>query len=262
MRKAYADVQAELDRVDLDLQRKKLQLETARAQLRETPEFVTLQKAMSDDAVWQEVAQTPAGQPDWGRIRERTLNTQTFNPVHTEVSGRVLQLEMEVNASVPRKAQLKEQLATMTEDLKARESALRTDEALLDKMQQERDAGLAKLQEDRTYQLVLLNRGRQQELDALKREGDARLAQIDRTITQQKGLFDDLVRRYNQAQLAKAQEDAADIRLGSPAVAPDEPKSRGLAVLALLAALLGGLAGLVAAGIREVFSSGRRGTSE
>ena len=241
---------------------KRLQTDTARGQLKETPEFITLQKAMSDDAVWQEVSQTPASQPDWEKLRGQILKTQAVNPVYTELTMRVLQMEMEVNALVPRKVQLTDQLASMAEDLKAKESALRTDEALLDKLQQERDAGLGKLQEQRGYQLNLLNRGRQQELDALKREGDARLAQIDRNIAQQKGLFDDLVRRYNQAQLAKAQVDTADIRLGSPAVAPNEPKPRGLAVLALLAALLGGLAGLVAAGIREALSGARTGVPE
>lgn len=253
MRKAYADVQAELGRVDLEVEQKKLLLAAARDQLKDTPEFVTLQKAMTDDALWQEVNQSPE-QPDWSKLRDRSLRSQAVNPVHTDLTNRVLQLEMEVNALVPRKQQLTDELAVMTEELKGKEVALRTDEALLEKLQQERDAGLAKLQEEREYQMILFNRNRQQDLDTLKRQGDTELARIERDVSQQKGLFDEMMRSYNQAVLAKAQEEAEDIRLGSPAVPPDLPKPRGLVLMTFLAALAGGVAGFLYILFREALT--------
>jgi uncharacterized protein involved in exopolysaccharide biosynthesis len=251
MRKAFSDVQAELSRVNLESEQKKLLLAAARQQFKDIPEFITLQKAMSDEAMWQEMAKSQGDSPDWQKLRDRTLLTQTVNPVYTDLSSQVLQLEMEVNALVPRKSQLEQELAAMEEDIRNRDAGIRADDAALEKLQQERDAGLAKLQEERNLQVALFNRDRQQELDALKRTGQIELAAIDRTISQQKSLFDELLRKYNQAQLAKAQKESEDVRLGAPAVAPDNAKPRGTGVLALLAALLGGLAGLLAAAVRE-----------
>lgn len=251
MRKAYGDVQAELGRVDLEAKQKNLLLEAARSQLKDTPELVTLRKAMTDDALWQEVNQAPTAPPEWDKLRERALQSEVVNPVHTELTSRLLQLEMEVNALVPRKQQLTEELAAMAEDLKEKEISLRTDEARLEKLQQERDAGLAKLQEEREFQMILFNRGRQQDLDTLKRQGDSELARIERNIAQQKGLFDELMRSYNQAVLAKAQDKTEDIRLGAQAVEPEQATPRKLSLFTLLAGLVGGISGLFYLLIRD-----------
>ena len=251
LRKAYADLQDEQARVASQLQLKQLQLEAARRQLAATPPLVTLQKAMTDDAMWRSVAGGKEETPDWKALQQRSLVTQEVNPVYTSLSAKTAEIEMDVNAMTPRAAGLTKDLDRISSEMKSLETNLRGEEASLEKLQREREAGLAQLQEQRANALATLQRDRQGELDGLKLEADARLAQLDRDITQKRQLFDRLAANYTQALLAKGQQDVEDVSLAAPAVPPQVPEPRGLATKGLLAAMIGGLLGLGAALVRE-----------
>jgi len=113
---------------------------------------------------------------------------------------------------------------------------------------------------ERNIQLEILTRQSKQELDALARERDNRLAQLDRDVGRLKGLHDDLAKNYNQATLAKAQQEVEDVRLGAAAVPADLPAPRGLAVKSLLALVVGGMIGLFAAVISDAVATAESGT--
>ncbi len=253
MRKAYGDLQDEQARVAAQLQQKQTQLEAARKQLAATSPVLILQKAITDDALWQSVISSNPKGPDWKALGERTLRTEVPNPVFVEVSTRASQLEMEVNALIPRAAELERELQQMAERLKALDAEIREDDAKLEEMQRKREAGLENLQAVRSLGLEKLTRARQQELDAIKREWETKVGQLERHIAQERDLFADLARNFNQALLAKGQQDVEDVRLGAPAAPPDLPKSRGGAVKSLLAAMLGGLLGIGTALVREAW---------
>ena len=78
-----------------------------------------------------------------------------------------------------------------------------------------------------------------------------RVAQLSRDVDHEQELYAELAKAYNQAVLAKAQENVEDVRLGAPAVPPETPKPRGGATKALVAAILGGMLGLFIALVRE-----------
>jgi uncharacterized protein involved in exopolysaccharide biosynthesis len=251
LRKAYSDLQDEQARVASQLQLKQLQLEAARKQLAGTAPLVTLQKAMTDEAVWRSMADAKGGSPDWATLQQRSLATQEVNPVYTALSEKVAEIEMDVNAMVPRAAGLTKDLDRINEEMRLLEAGLRDDQASLEKLQGGRDAGVAQLKEQRANELVRLNRERRRELESLEREMDTRLAQLDRDIVQQSDLFDQLAKNYNQAILAKGQQDVEDVRLGAMAVPPEAPLARRGVSKALFASFLGVLLGAGVALVRE-----------
>jgi uncharacterized protein involved in exopolysaccharide biosynthesis len=251
LRKAYSDLQDEQARVTSQLQLKQLQLEAARKQLAETPPVVTLQKAITDDALWRSVTDSRNGAPDWKALQGRSMSSQEVNPTYTSLAAKVADIEMDVNSMVPRAKSLASDLQRLDGEMKELETSYRTDDVGLDKLTRQRQAGLAQLKAQRDNELAALTRSSQSELAAMKSESDMRLAQLDRNIAQQRDLFGDLEKNYNQALLAKAQENMEDVRLGAAAVAPQAPRPRGLLLKSSLAAVLGGILGLGAALVRE-----------
>ena len=182
------------------------------------------------------------------------LVTEQINPEYSELRGRMAQVEMDVNALTPRAAQLSEDLRAQAGDISTLEKEFRSTNSDLEKLQREREAGFSRLLEDRSTTLAVLGRTRQQELDALRRGCEAQLARLDRDVGQRKDLFVDLAKQFNQAVLAKAQQDVEDVRLGSPATPPETPQPRGAAKAALLASIVGGILGLGVALVRQALA--------
>jgi len=251
LRTAYADLQDEQARVSAQLQQKQLQADALRLQIKQTPQFLTLEKAITDDALWQAEASGKGGDKGGDGLEGKHLRSQEVNPVYTTIASNLSQTETDLNALAPRAQQLEERLKEMRSELSTADVDLGGDEASLEKLQQERDAGLSKLEATRADGLDTITRQRQAELDGIKREWDARLAESDRDIAQQKDLYADLAKKDSQAMLAKAQQDVEDVRLGAPAVPPDRPERRGGVTKTLLALVLGGVLGIGIAVVRE-----------
>ncbi len=254
LRAAYADLQQEQARVTSQLQLKQLQLEAVRKQLAETPQLLTLKKAMTDDALWRTTEGGARGneRTDWKALQDRTLVTQEVNPIFTSLSGKLADTEMEVNALAPRASGMTVDLQRIDAEMKEVESSVRSDRAAFEGLRLGREAGLSQLTEKRATELTELTRVTQAALDACKREMDNRRGQSARMIAQQQGLFDQLAKSYNQAILAKGQEEFEDVRLGAPAVPPEQPRvPRGAITKSAFATILGGLLGLVVALVRE-----------
>jgi capsular polysaccharide biosynthesis protein len=256
LRKAYADLQDEQARVSSQLQDKQLRLAGINASLAKTPQFFTLQKAISDDALWQAVGRDK-GDPDWKALQGRALASQQANPVYQELSGRAATIEADVAALAPRGAQLDERLAALSKDMKTLEMGLTADEAELEKLKNTRGAELTRLQDSRAAGLAALSRQRDQELTAVKLDTDAQLARVDRTIGQQRELFAQLAKSFNQATLAKGQLDFEDVRIGAAAVPNPLPLRRGRLWKAALAAVAGGLLGIGVAVVRDADRAAR-----
>jgi uncharacterized protein involved in exopolysaccharide biosynthesis len=252
LRKAYGDLQDEQARVESQLELKSLQLEAAKQQVEATTQFLTLRKAITDEALWNAVASSEKNGAHLEELQQKSLVTQEINPVFTELSSRAARIEMELNALLPRADQLTKRLETMAAQMKSLDSTIRADNAAFEKLQRDREAGFRVLQEDSALQLLLFRRQQRRELDATKREGTTRVSQLEREITQQKELFTELARNFNEATIAKADQGVEDVRLGAPAVAPDRPKSARVVSKTIAALFVGLFVGLIAAAVRDV----------
>jgi capsular polysaccharide biosynthesis protein len=254
VRATYSELQSEEGRIHAQLERKRLEHQAAKRQLEETPQFFELQKAMSDEALWQALAahdgRSGRGGIDWSALQGRTLVTQELSPVFLVLAQRVSNLEMEVDALEPRREQLRANLSEMSEELAALEQELGGLDTDLEKLTLERQAGRSQLLDARLTGLKILERRARQEVEAIERERETRLAQLDRDIEQQSEFYTALAQSFNQAHLAEAQQDFEDVRLGAPAVPRAEPEGRGALIKSLISGVIGALLGLMAAVVR------------
>ena len=253
MRKAYADLQDEQARVNSQLEQRKLELEAVRKQLAAAPQYLEVHKAITDDALWQTLADAKDKDKDvnWSELQQHSLVSQQLNPLYQELSTRLSKVEIDVFTLMPRAEQLKGEITGLSAEVGRLDQEYGPDVSGLEKLSQERDAGLANLQENRANGLRTLTRDKERALDSITRERETRLAQLSRDIGHEQELYAELAKAYNQAVLAKAQENVEDVRLGAPAVPPETPTSRGGVTKILVAAILGGMLGLFIALVRD-----------
>jgi capsular polysaccharide biosynthesis protein len=244
MRKAYFDLQIEQSNVTALHQQKKLRAEALRQQLAKVETFITLRKAITDDALWRSLA-GDGKELDWKLLQEKSLLSQESNPIYRDLSGQLSQLEADTAALAPRSKQLSEELQAIGATIKETDNALRLDEVKLEKLTREREAGLEQLKDRRAASLMDLTRERQRLVEELTMERDMSFAQLDRGISQEKNLHTELAKNFNQSTLAKAQQTLEDVRLGAPAVPMDRPLPRGLTGPTLAMTLLGALVALI-----------------
>ena len=151
--------------------------------------------------------------------------------------------------------QLKTQEQRLAENLASLQTQLAVDDLAILQLQRERDSGLETLKEKRANDLANRINSQQLELGNLALEEKSTLEQFDREILRLKGLVGSLGINFDQAQIAKAQQNCSDIRLSSLATTPEEPLPRGAQGKVAVAAFLGSLLGLLLAQWRNI---GRR----
>jgi hypothetical protein len=254
LQKSALDTQADQARLASELQEKKVRLEAARRQLGGLSPELTLRKAVVDDSLLKTL--TNGKDVDWQKLQDRSLLTQEPNPVYRDLSRVVLDLEIDVQSLGTRSQQLQEEAAKLAEEHRAAELALRADEAKHDQLVQERTLGLQQLKERRKSELDQLSRQRQSESDRHFRESTNVLSVFHRRVDQERALNEALGKNYNQAVLARSQQNVEDVRLAAMAVPVDRPLPRGAVMISLLAAATGGLAGLLVGLARDAARAG------
>lgn len=205
-----------------------------RQQLAQTPGVFELQKAITDDVLWQALAGTwEEGTED--RLFAKNLITEEVNPVFTELATRIMQLESQSRLLLHSEQEVYWQF-----------------DRAIEKLQRERSVALTTLRERREVGLAALTRQRRRELSRIRRVHEAELAEMERRILRLTAQVEKLSISYNEVVLARARQEVPDVQLAVPAVPPSSPLPRGLVLKVVVVAFLGGLLGLAVAFLREV----------
>jgi len=235
---ALVDERRVTDQVDdpelsKNLQRTILKILSLRILLAQAPRFLVLEKAVSDDVLWQAIAFSRTQGFDLSPVLGQRLVTQEANPIHDDLVLRLNDVELELEDLSPPDQQ----------EIQALSGELET-------AQIERQAGLAKLIAGRDLAVDTLKKQRRRELEALQQERNIALATLDQDIQNQQDLYTKLASSFNEVTLARASNGSQDVRLGTPAVAPSAPERRVL-FKTVVAAAMGALVGLLLALVRE-----------
>ena len=222
---------SELSQVGSGLQ----QLGSLRALQAQTAPVVVLEKAITDDALWQSLLDRPRGKVDSAPTENLSLLTEELNPVFTDLAARAADIETKLRQSA---VESRDVVADVIQGLES--------------MQRMRSAGLSKLQAERSLELVVLERRQAREAAAIGRERDFRLGQISREIEQQEALETELRADFNEAVFAQAQQEVEAVHLAARAVPVLVPEGRGTIVRTVLAAALGLALGVGLSLFREV----------
>lgn len=250
MRQALVELQVEEAAIDARLTKAVLTLEALRAQEKTTPKSLLLRKAITDDALWNELSRSET-EPDWQKLESRSLASEWLNPVYTDLMERLGVAEANEAVLRPRGAQLKTQMAALREKMAAAEASLRADQAGLVALEQARNAGYERLRVELEAGLEAEKLRRDRTLAEHTEESQKLFAQLSREVDQRKSLFQEMTTSFNEAVIAKAQQDLEEVRLAAPAVPPESPQPRRLMLKAALAGLCGAVLGLLIGIVRD-----------
>jgi len=245
---APADSGAPLSSASEPVRQRLLEMVSLRTQLAQTPRFLVLEKAISDDALWQVMALGQSQLLELQNLPAKNLLSQEVNPVYSELTLRLSRVELHPELL---SAENRHEARSFSAEL---EGLQRSRSAGLSKLIADRATELDSMQKQKHLEIEELRRKKEQELDSLSRRRDLRLGEFDRDLSHAQDLFNELASNYNEAELARAIEgvDMEDVRLGSPAVPSLQPTPRLLPLKVLAALVLGGLFGIVVALWREV----------
>lgn len=233
----------------LDIQ---VKIEENREHLRELqteiakhPEFLVLSKAISDDALWQRVAESSKDKNlNLRDLADLKFETQSLNPVYQRLLGELTTAKVELNTLVPNESHLRENIASLEKELRALDDSFSSQQLEYDALVARRETQLENLRRERQTELNILRQKNQaamhelsekgttvlaqleetqdNELENLGREGDLSIAQLTREADNAKQTYDMIAAKLEAARLAR-NDELADVQLGIPAVRPEKP---------------------------------------
>ncbi len=219
---------------DLQLQIKEVKdsLDQLKAQIKTQPQFITISKAISDDALWERIGRDPSG----GISKELEgikLHSEALNPVYQTLLQRLVDTQVQYETLGPQEQHLEDQIAAQRKDIKAQNELLLT----------------------KQMELTRLTRNRDTELTLLKREQAFKSGQLQREVENSQTSFKTLAEKWEVAKLAQAEEDQ-DVKVGARAVAPRRAVSPRPLLNAAIALVVGLMLSIVLAFVVEFVQTG------
>jgi uncharacterized protein involved in exopolysaccharide biosynthesis len=250
----FKQLNSELTATDAKASRLRMQVSALKDEILDVPQVIALRKAITDEALWQaEVMSISEDSLALQSLKKMGLVTEEINPVFIELQLTKVKAEVNLNATNSLEEGLVRRLKEISIDLRDVELKHRLGHAQLDNLLIKRESGLENLIAQRQLALEELEQARNTALDSSEREVEYQRARIEREIAQRSDLLAKLLADYNEAQLAPAQPDESlPVRLGSPAVPPQQPMSPGIPLKVLLACLFGAVVGVTVGLYREL----------
>lgn len=221
-------------RGEVETETRLLQILSLRTQLAQTPRLLVLEKAVSDDGLWQMMTLGQNQMRDLQPVLDRRLVTHETNALYDQLTLRLADVETDLGTIPP---EHRHRIQRFSADL--------------ERLQAKSVAELAKMLSDRALLVNDLERQRSREIHTLDRQLRMELDQIRADIARQRSLFMKLAEDHDQAGLLEAEQALPHVRLAALAVPPGAPKPRGVGFMALVAAFVGALLGLMISMVRE-----------
>ena len=202
-----------------------LGLVSLRQQLAQTPPSWRLEKSISDEALWQRLADEGASME---ALRGLQLTTEEVNPLFIELIARVASSEAGARSLGRGDARIHSFLLE------------------LERLQRERSGGLIERIGSRSVEVRILAYQRDTELSSFRRRERLKLQQLRRESDRLRELLHGRSSQYGQAVRARTELAVMpDARRVSQATAPAFAEPRFVALRVLVAFLLGSLAGVL-----------------
>ncbi len=219
---------------DLQLQIKETRdtLEQLKSQIKEQPQFVTVSKAITDDALWDRIGRDPSGgiSKDLQGIK---LHSEFLNPVYQNLLQRLVDTQVQYETLGPQERHLQDQITELQNEVQSEN----------------------KLLLDKQLELERLTRGKSTELALLTRERDFKVEQLRREVENSQTSFKNLAEKWEVAKLAQVEEEQ-DVKIGARAVAPRHAVSPRPLLNAAIGLVVGLMLSTVLAFVAEFVGTG------
>ena len=220
-----------------------------RIQLAQTTEFVTLEKTISNDAVWQATILDQADVVSLENLPGVRLQDQEINSTYLELTERLLEIDSELAAKLTDESRdIVRKVTAGMEELQRRRSAGLT------KLLAEQAQAVEELRTQGARKVETLRIQQDKEIENLARRMRKQLAHREQLATNARVHFSGLATKFSEAELARAGQQLADVSLAAHAALPRVPRPRWLAVKVLIGLCCGILLGLVGGLVRELGS--------
>ncbi len=254
-----AVLRKELLDTELEVQTAGDRVKQIEIQLKDQPQFLTLSKSISDEALWQLATKSPNDKLP-RELEKLRLESQALNPSYQALVGELLSARVEYNTLRPRKAHLEQEIQKLEAGIDELTSQIQEKDIEFADLLSKRRIGKTKLENDREAQranlederaadlstereswaskIAILEARRNDELSRLERERDLRVGVLERKANSLKSSHDLLAGKNETAQLAKM-EGGSDVQLAAPAVRPDMPSGPNTLLILPLSLMIG-----------------------
>lgn len=188
-----------LHQAQMDIKRTKDTLEELRKEIKGHPQFITLSRSISDDALWDRAVDGLSSEAA-KQLETLRLKSEQLNPVYHSLLQRLADTQVAYEALLPQEKYLQEQIAARRKEVEGLTRLILSKELELEKLKREKETALA----------------------LLRRERDFRVSELKREVESLRGTYSTLAQKYEVARLAKAEEDP-DVKVWGYAVAPKSP---------------------------------------
>ncbi len=232
LEKRLTDNVVALNDLQLEIKETRDSLAQLKTQIKDQPQFITLSKAISDDALWERIGRDPEGGIS-KQLEGVKLHSEELNPVYQTLLQRLVDTQVKYETLGPQEQHLKDQIAAQRKDIKAQNELLLT----------------------KQMELTRLTRNRDTELTLLKREQAFKVGQLQREVDNSQTAFKTLAEKWEVAKLAQA-EQAQDVKIGARAVAPRRAVSPRPLLNAAIGLVVGLMLSVVLAFVAEFVQTG------
>lgn len=188
-----------LHQAQMDIKRTKDTLEELHKEIKGHPQFITLSRSISDDALWDRAVDGLSSEAA-KQLETLRLKSEQLNPVYHSLLQRLADTQVAYEALLPQEKYLQDQIAARRKEVEELTQLILSKELELEKLKREKETALA----------------------LLRRERDFRVSELKREVESLRGTYSTLAQKYEVARLAKAEEDP-DVKVWGYAVAPERP---------------------------------------
>ncbi|MEJ2145217.1 MAG: Wzz/FepE/Etk N-terminal domain-containing protein [Acidobacteriota bacterium] len=221
-----------LNDLQLQIKETKDSLDQLKAQIQGQPQFLTISKAITNDALWLKIGTDPSGAIS-KELQGLKLHSEVLNPVYQTLLQRLVDTQVQYETLRPQEQHVQDQIAAQRKEIRAQNELLLT----------------------KQMELSRLTRDRATELALLKREQAFQVGQLQREVDNSQSAFKTLAEKWEVAKLAQAEEDQ-DVKIGARAVAPSNAVSPRPMLNAAIGLVVGLMLSVVLAFVAEFVQTG------
>lgn len=221
-----------LNDLQLEIKETKDSLDQLKVQMQDQPQFLTVSKAITNDALWNQIGKDPSGAIS-KELQGLKLHSEVLNPVYQNLLQRLVDTQVKYETLGPQARHLQDQIAAQQKEIGSQNELLLTKRMELERLSRQRDTELA----------------------LLEREKNFHVGQLRREVETSQTAFKTLAEKWEVAKLAQVEQDQ-DVKIGARAVAPERAVSPRPLMNAAIAFVVGLMLTTVLAFVIEFVATG------
>jgi capsular polysaccharide biosynthesis protein len=174
-------------------------------QAQSQPQYLVLSKALTDDALWEQLKGSEAGLPE--ELNQIKLRSEVLNPAYQSLLEQLTATQIEYDTLIPKKDHLRNEVESLHKAIDELQSFLTTKEVERFALHKNRETEMNNLQVKHRIQREVLDKARASERYLLGHERDLRVTELTRGIAGMSSFFQPIAEKNREVQLDRSDEE-------------------------------------------------------